>query len=423
MQVVRSPGDLPGGNPYKIFGTGPRSRHLQRLLTVLRPDVPCLGLQAEPSAFGDHRIVIVDADWADAQQELIAAGCDPARLLLFPITEKDLWSYWDFSVQYIDAIVRDDEGLPFSSGDFARYVAGLGRLSITDGQVQVPTWAYAQFVKDAVAPHRSRIERMREHLSNRASREVLDRIFDEGPQAQWIYYWQRCFEHLQYFDYVTVKPGDVILNGGVSGGYEVPVFLALMQGQGAVHNVDPLGYDYLSDYVRPAMERYAANSFEHRLAFSDRRGTLSLPVSSDAYGAQAIGKMRDQTMEQYPSQDFPCLTIDQFVQDHRLSRVDLIKLDLEGAEEYVLPGMMATVERLRPQLAVSIYHKIEHIWELPLYLMERLTDYHFFLDIYSFERFEIILYCVPFERPVQRPGAIEVAPAQLARDTRRLQVR
>jgi hypothetical protein len=114
-------------------------------------------------------------------------------------------------------------------------------------------------------------------------------------------------------------------------------------------------------------------------------------------------------------QDFPCLTVDQFVADHQLARVDLVKFDLEGAEEYVLPGMMETINRFRPQLAVSIYHKIEHIWDLPIYLMERLPEYHFFLDIYSFERFEIILYCVPFERPVRRLGAVEVAPPAAAR--------
>jgi hypothetical protein len=65
---------------------------------------------------------------------------------------------------------------------------------------------------------------------------------------------------------------------------------------------------------------------------------------------------------------------------------------------------METINRFRPQLAVSIYHKVDHIWDLPIFLMSRLPEYHFFIDIYSFERFEIILYCVPFERPVRRCG-------------------
>jgi FkbM family methyltransferase len=414
MKVLCSPGDLPAGQPYKIFGRGPRSRHLGRLLEVLRPDVPCLGFEDEPSGFGAHAIVLVDADWAKVEARLLAEGCHPDRILLFPVPEKEFWAFWDFSVEYIDSIVRRDGAVAFSAEDFVKYVMKLGRISVRDGEVQVPTWAYAAFMKDAIQANREKIDLVRDHLSDRASRDVLDRIFGEGPRGQWHYYWQHCFEHVQYFDYVTVRPGDVIINGGVLSGCEIPLFLAHLQGDGQVHNVDPLGFDYLSDYAKASIDTFSANVFEHRLAFSDRRGTLSLPVSSDAHGAQAIGKYRDQTIEGHAMQDFPCLTVDQFVADQQLKRVDLVKFDLEGAEEYVLPGMMETINRFRPQLAVSIYHKIEHIWDLPIYLMERLPEYHFFLDIYSFERFEIILYCVPFERPVRRLGAVEVAPPAVA---------
>ena len=408
MKVVCTPGDFPSDVSYKIFGAGPRSRHLQRLLEVLRPDVACQGLQTEITAAGEHSIVLVDADWATVQEQLLAAGCAPARIVLLPVTEKDLWGYWDFSVRYIDQIERQDNQVPFRSDAFVRYLLEIGRLSLHNGEVQVPTWAYAGLLKQALDPHRDKIALVRDHVSNRASRDVLDRIFGEGPRSQWHYYWEHCFEHLQYFDYVTVRPGDVIINGGVAGGYEIPVLLAHLQGQGAVHNVDPLGFDYLSDYAKPSMQHFARNVFEHRLAFSDQRGTLSLPVSSDESGAQAIGKLRNQKSEEFPMQDFPCMTVDQFVTEQRLERVDLVKFDLEGAEEYVLAGTMETINRFRPQLAVSIYHKVEHIWELPIFLMERLPDYHFFIDIYSFERFEVILYCVPFERAVRRAGPVTV---------------
>jgi FkbM family methyltransferase len=413
MKVVCTPGDFPSGVSYTIFGAGPRSLHLQRLLQVLRPDAICLGLQTAPGPFGDrgdtHAVVLVDADWAAVADRLRAAGCADQRIVLFPVTEQDLWGYWDFSRLFIDQIVREDNQVPFRSDAFIRYLLQIDHLSLANGEVKVNTLAYAGLMQDAVAPHREKIALVRDHVSNHASRDVLDRIFQEGPRGQWHYYWGHCFEHLQYFDYVSIRPGDVIINGGVSGGYEIPVLLAHLQGQGQIHNVDPLGFDYLSDYARPSMEHFASNVFQHRLAFADRRGTLSLPVSTDAGGAQAIGKLRDQTLENCPTQDFPCLTIDQFVTDQRLDRVDLIKLDLEGAEEYVLDGTMETINRFRPQLAVSIYHKVDHIWDLPIFLMSRLPEYHFFIDIYSFERFEIILYCVPFERPVRRCGPVEIA--------------
>jgi FkbM family methyltransferase len=412
MKVVIAPGDFPTGLAYKIFGTGPRSRHLRRLLEVIRPDSRCLGLAGDlqEAGGGEHTVVLVDADWAATEEQLLSAGFSPDRLILFPIAEKDFWGYWDFSIKYIDRLVGNDGAVSFSLSDFAGYIADLGRLKVNGDEVEIPTWAYASYMKDALLPHQSKIALVRDQLANRQSRVVLDRIFEQGPRGQWQYYWEHCFGHVQYFDYLSIKPGDVIINGGVLGGYEVPIILAHLQGEGQVHNVDPLGDDYLSDYARTSIEHFAPNVFGHRLAFSDRRGTLRLPVSEDEHGAQAIGKFRDQPVQDLPLRDFPCLTVDQFVSDNQLDRVDLIKFDLEGAEEYVLPGTLATVERFRPQLAVSIYHKVEHIWDLPLFLMERLSDYHFYLDIYSFERFEIILYCIPHERPVRRPGPVEVPP-------------
>ena len=416
MKVVTAPGDFPTDQSYKIFGTGSRSRHLRRLLEVIRPDARCLGLATDLGDVGDgeHSVVLVDADWAATEAELLSAGFSPDRLILFPIVEKDFWGYWDFSIKYIDKMVGKDGAPSFSLSDFAGYIADLGRIKVNGDQLEIPTWAYAAYMKDALVPHQDKIALVRDHLANRKSRAVLDRIFEQGPRGQWQYYWEHCFEHVQYFDYLTIKPGDVIINGGVLGAYEVPVMLAHLQGEGQVHNVDPLGYEYLSDYARASIDHFSHNVFEHRLAFSDRRGTLTLPVSEDEHGAQAIGKFRDQAVEGLPMRDFPCVTVDQFVGDNRLDRVDLIKFDLEGAEEYVLPGTLATIQRFRPQLAVSIYHKVEHIWDLPLFLMERLSDYHFYLDIYSFERFEIILYCVPYERPVRRPGPVDVAPPRRA---------
>lgn len=75
-----------------------------------------------------------------------------------------------------------------------------------------------------------------------------------------------------------------------------------------------------------------------------------------------------------------------------------MKLDVEGAEPAVIDGMTATLARHRPQLAISIYHWPEHMWELPLRLAAMLDDYDFHVRHYSYGRWECILYAVPRER-------------------------
>jgi FkbM family methyltransferase len=59
-------------------------------------------------------------------------------------------------------------------------------------------------------------------------------------------------------------------------------------------------------------------------------------------------------------------------------RVDLIKLDVEGAEKRALEGARETIERDHPNLAVSAYHHLEDLVELPDLLAE--MGYRMFLD-------------------------------------------
>ena len=49
-----------------------------------------------------------------------------------------------------------------------------------------------------------------------------------------------------------------------------------------------------------------------------------------------------------------CVTIDAFVASRGLTRVDAIKVDVEGAEEEVLAGAQVTLERLRPRLVIEL---------------------------------------------------------------------
>lgn len=54
---------------------------------------------------------------------------------------------------------------------------------------------------------------------------------------------------------------------------------------------------------------------------------------------------------------------------------DYIKYDVEGAELEALIGSHETVERSRPTLLVSLYHRSRDIFELPIYLAERYPFY------------------------------------------------
>lgn len=82
-------------------------------------------------------------------------------------------------------------------------------------------------------------------------------------------------------------------------------------------------------------------------------------------------------------------TIDGITND----RVDLIKMDIEGFEMNALQGAERTIKQYHPKLAISIYHKPEHLFEAALYLKALVPEYKMAIRHHSMTLNETVLYC------------------------------
>ncbi len=90
----------------------------------------------------------------------------------------------------------------------------------------------------------------------------------------------------------------------------------------------------------------------------------------------------------------PIITIDSLVQNKEISGVDFIKMDIEGFELKALNGAIGTLHRFRPKLAISLYHKPEDLFEIPLFLHGLKLGYKFALEHYTIHQEETVLYAV-----------------------------
>jgi len=89
-----------------------------------------------------------------------------------------------------------------------------------------------------------------------------------------------------------------------------------------------------------------------------------------------------------------CVSLDEAIPNFAPT---LIKMDIEGAEYDALLGARQTIARYKPGLAISLYHRPEHIWQIPM-LLERLCGtggYRFYLRSHAFSGFDLVLYAVP----------------------------
>lgn len=79
-------------------------------------------------------------------------------------------------------------------------------------------------------------------------------------------------------------------------------------------------------------------------------------------------------------------------------KIDFLKMDIEGAELPALKGGEHLLLESRPILAISIYHTLDDLVDIPLYLMTLLEQYIFFIRHHSFSIGETVLYGIPEER-------------------------
>ena len=75
--------------------------------------------------------------------------------------------------------------------------------------------------------------------------------------------------------------------------------------------------------------------------------------------------------------------------------VDYIKYDVEGSEREAIIGSSEVIIRCSPKLLVSLYHRSEDIFALPLMIREKFPSYRFYLRRYRYiPAWDLNLICI-----------------------------
>jgi FkbM family methyltransferase len=74
--------------------------------------------------------------------------------------------------------------------------------------------------------------------------------------------------------------------------------------------------------------------------------------------------------------------------------INLIKLDVEGAEPEALNGAIGILNAYRPGLAVCLYHYPHHLWSIPLWINDLGFCYRLYYRAHHQNSFDTVLYAI-----------------------------
>jgi len=112
-------------------------------------------------------------------------------------------------------------------------------------------------------------------------------------------------------------------------------------------------------------------------------GTPHMFATSEQYFGKTVSvtvRPLDEIWHETPGEDTP---------------LDYIKYDVEGSEAAALRGSSEVIRQCSPALLVSLYHRSEDLFELPLLIHKLCPDYRFYLRrMAGIPAWDINLYCV-----------------------------
>ena len=194
-------------------------------------------------------------------------------------------------------------------------------------------------------------------------------------------------DYAQYFHPETpFLPGDVVLDGGVSGNIHVEEeFSKLVGEQGHIYSFEPEPACYFEAAEKVAKIK---NITLLPLGMWDKCETVTF--TSEGAGSHVV-----ESQENASFVTCHMTTIDTIVSQYDIKKVDMIKLDVEGSEEKALLGGIKTIVKHKPKLLISLYHNINDIFELPLFVNRLNLDYKFYMGHHRPSLQETVLYALP----------------------------
>ncbi|MFX0073399.1 MAG: FkbM family methyltransferase, partial [Candidatus Hermodarchaeota archaeon] len=186
---------------------------------------------------------------------------------------------------------------------------------------------------------------------------------------------------------VETGEGDVVLDAGAGWG-DTALYFA--------NRVFPSGKVYTFEFI-PHNVNILSKNINLNPKFKDIIKVIKVPLWSTSNKELEyidIGTSSKIIQSASKKSDFlvKTISIDDFVKQNNISKIDFIKMDIEGAELDALIGAKETIIKYKPILAICIYHLIDHYYQIPKYIHSLNPNYKLYIDHFSTGFIETVLF-------------------------------
>jgi len=146
----------------------------------------------------------------------------------------------------------------------------------------------------------------------------------------------------------------------------------------------PLNFIALNKTVEELKISLKTTCYQKGVYSSDT--TCNFNVNVGDSGGSSIAKGGDNIIE--------VVALDLFLNNDEKAMITFINMDIEGAEIDALMGMKEIIKKNKPKLAISVYHKPEHFWEIPMLIKQLNPDYKIYFRQHALSQAETVCYAV-----------------------------
>jgi len=193
----------------------------------------------------------------------------------------------------------------------------------------------------------------------------------------------------QYFprELFRLSPTECFVDCGAYDGDTIKEFAAESDGNFRriiAFEADPGNFSRLSDYVatQPDLRDRVAI---HQAAVARTAGKLRFAATASSNAT--VSSSGDTVVN--------CVALDEVLGN---AGPTMIKMDIEGSELDALGGAACIIASHQPLLAICLYHRPEHLWEIPVWLKSAEPEARLYVRRYAVDGWESVCYAVPPDR-------------------------